>query len=110
MRTYTAGDTITLELGLRDSSGVSRIEALFREDASGRVMSTHGGGGGEKEATVKLKAKITEEVFSGKYWCRFVDAYNLRGGKDTYHPDVRLRVQMFLAEAGVPELTDWRLY
>lgn len=109
MRTYTVGDTITLELGLRDSSGVSRVEALFRANASGRVISMHGDGGGEKEATVKLQAKITEEVFPDKYRCQFVDAYNTRGGKDTYYPDVRFRVQMFPAEGGGPELVKWRL-
>ncbi|MBX6764663.1 MAG: hypothetical protein AB1425_13320 [Actinomycetota bacterium] len=109
MRTYTVGDTITLELDLRDSSGVSRVDALFREDASGRVISMHGDGGGEKEVTVRLEVGLTDETFPGEYRCRFVDAYNTRGGKDTHHPDIRFRVQMFPAEGGGPELVEWRL-
>jgi hypothetical protein len=109
VRTYTAGETVTLELDLRDPSGVSQVDALFREDSSGRVISMRGDGGGEKEVTVRLEAELTDETFPGAYRCQSVDAYSSQGGKDTYYPDVRFRVQPFPAEGGGPELVEWRL-
>ena len=54
MQTYTLGETVRVELELRDESGVLTVSATFYETESGHGFSMRGEGEGRTEVTMVL--------------------------------------------------------
>ena len=54
MEKFSLGDTIRLELDLRDESGVSTVSAAFYELNEGKGFMMRGESEGEKEVTMVL--------------------------------------------------------
>ncbi len=79
MQTYSLGDTIRVELDLRDESGVLTVSATFYETESGHDFSMHGEGEGRPEVTVMLTEEVTDKTLPGEYRCKDVTVY------DTHH-------------------------
>jgi hypothetical protein len=76
MQTYLLGETIRLELDLRDRSGVLTVNAAFYETESGHGFSMRGDGEGRSEVTVVLTKKVTDETLPGEYRCKDVTVYD----------------------------------
>jgi hypothetical protein len=119
--TFYSGEEIRIDLELHDESGVGNVLGVFahedpgafsREDpASGyEDVQLRGSGEGQTKATVVISATVGEEVASGEYVCRYVQAYDLRGNYRTIHPrpEIRFRVDNDPGDREGPQLSDWR--
>jgi hypothetical protein len=119
--TFYSGQEICIELELRDESGVGQVLGVFthadpgafsREDpASGYDdVQLRGSGEGQAKATVVISATVGEEVASGEYVCRYVQAYDVQGNLQTIHPrpEIRFRVDNSPGDREGPQLSDWR--
>ena len=62
METFSLGDTIRLELDLRDESGVSTVSATFYELTSGEGFMMRGESEGEPEVTLALTQEVTNAI------------------------------------------------
>jgi hypothetical protein len=67
MERVSLGDTIRVELDLRDESGVSTVSAAFYELNGGKGFVMRGESEGESEVTVTLSQKVTNEIPPGEY-------------------------------------------
>src|ERR687898_559061 len=68
METFSLGDTIRVELDLREESE------------------------GEREVTMVLSQEVTNEMPPGEYRCEGVTVYDVHLNRKTFHPDIRFRV------------------
>ena len=59
METFSLGDTIRVELDLRDESGVSTVSAAFYELNEGKGFMMRGESEGERELTMVLSQEVT---------------------------------------------------
>jgi hypothetical protein len=92
METFSLGDTIRVELDLRDESGVSTVSAAFYELDGGKGFMMRGESEGEKEVTMVLSQEVTNETPPGEYRCEGVTVYDVHLNRKTFHPDIRFRV------------------
>jgi hypothetical protein len=109
METFSLGDTILLELDLRDESGVSTVSAAFYELNSGKGFMMRGESEGEREVTVVLSQEVTNEMPPGEYRCEGVTVYDVHLNRKTFHPDIRFRVVNIPGDHEGPELFGWRV-
>jgi hypothetical protein len=92
METFSLGDTIRVELDLRDESGVSTVSAAFYELNAGKGFMMRGESEGEREVTMVLTQEVTNEIPPGEYRCEGVTVYDVHLNRKTFHPDIRFRV------------------
>ena len=109
METFSTGDTIRVELDLRDESGVSTVSATFYELNSGVGFMMRGESEGAPEVTVALSQEVTKEMRPGEYRCESVTVYDTQLNRKTFSPDIRFRVENTLGDHEGPELLGWRL-
>jgi hypothetical protein len=109
METFSLGDTIRVELDLRDESGVSTVSAAFYELNSGVGFMMRGESEGEHEVTVALLQEVTNEILPGEYRCEGVTLYDTHLNRKTLHPDIRFRVENIPGDHEGPELLGWRV-
>jgi hypothetical protein len=109
MRTYSLGDTIRLELDLRDESGVSTVSAAFYDTESGEGFAMHGEGEGRTEVTVVLTQRVTENALPGEYRCEGITVYDVHLHRKVFTPDIRFRIESFPGDHEGPRLLGWRL-
>jgi hypothetical protein len=109
METFSLGDTIRVELDLRDESGVSTVSAAFYELNSGVGFMMRGESEGENEVTVALLQEVTNEILPGEYRCEGVTVYDVHLNRKTVHPDIRFRVESIPGDHEGPELLGWRV-
>jgi hypothetical protein len=102
-------DTIRVELDLRDESGVSTVSAAFYELNTGKGFMMRGESDGEREVTVALAQKVTNEILPGEYRCEGVTVYDVHLNRKTFHPDIRFRVVNIPGDHEGPELFGWRV-
>jgi hypothetical protein len=113
MQSYTLGETINLELGLRDKSGIGRVIAVFtgcstRKRPTGRSIILEGEGGGRTRADVNLSVQITESSVPGEYSCDHIEVYDTLGNYTLYYPEIGFRIEQVPGDHEGPELIDWR--
>jgi hypothetical protein len=106
---FSLGDTIRVELDLRDESGVSTVSAAFYELKSGRGFTMRGESEGETEVTVVLMQEVTREILPGEYRCEGVTVYDTHLNRKTFSPDIRFRVEDIPGDHEGPELLGWRV-
>jgi hypothetical protein len=109
METFSLGDTIRVELDLRDESGLSTVSAAFYELNSGKGFMMRGESDGEREVTVALAQKVTNEILPGEYRCEGVTVYDVHLNRKTFHPDIRFRIANIPGDHEGPELFGWRV-
>jgi hypothetical protein len=109
METFFLGDTIRVELDLRDESGVSTVSATFYELNSGVGFMMRGESEGEREVTVVLLQEVTNEILPGEYRCQGVTVYDTHLNRTSFSPDMRLRVENIPGDHEGPELLGWRV-
>jgi hypothetical protein len=109
METFSLGDTIRVELDLRDESGVSTVSATFYELKSSRGFMMRGESEGETEVTVVLMQEVTREILPGEYRCEGVTVYDTHLNRKTFSPDIRFQVENVPGDHEGPELLDWRV-
>ena len=105
METFSLGDTIRVELDLRDESGVSTVSAAFYELDGGKGFMMRG----ESEVTMVLSQEVTNEMPPGEYRCEGVTVYDVHLNRKTFHPDIRFRVVNIPGDHEGPELFGWRV-
>jgi hypothetical protein len=109
VHTYSLGETIRLELDLRDRSGVFTVNVAFYETESGHDFSMRGDGEGRAEVTVVLTHQVTDKSLPGEYRCKDVTVYDTHHNYSTYAPDIRFRIENLLGDHEGPKLVDWRV-
>jgi hypothetical protein len=109
VETFSLGDTIRVELDLRDESGVSTVSASFYELKSSWGFMMRGESEGEREVTVVLTQEVTREILPGEYRCEGVTVYDTRLNRKTFSPDIRFRVEDIPGNHEGPELMGWRV-
>jgi hypothetical protein len=109
MQTYSLGDTIRIELDLRDESGVLTVSATFYETETHHSFSMHGEAEGQTEVTVVLTEEVTDKTLPGEYRCKDVTVYDTHHNHSTFTPGVRFRVENAAGDHEGPELVGWRL-
>ncbi len=111
--TYRPGDTIRIELDLRDESGVGSVSARFDAvessgGSSGTYLYLYGDGAGQREATVTISAVVPEKIVSSEYRCVHTEVGDTRGNYSHPHRDIRFRIEAPPTDLEGPDLTDWR--
>lgn len=112
MQTYTLGDTMRLQLKLRDKSGIGYVAVLFNRchtdvhPASGIILLI-GDGGGQTEGLVELVTEITNQSVPGEYRCEYVQVQDSLGNHIFHYPDIRFKIQDIPGDHAGPELLDW---
>jgi hypothetical protein len=109
METFSVGDTIRVELDLRDESGVSTVSATFYELTSGEGFMMRGESEGEPEVTVALSQVVNNAILPGEYRCEGVTVYDTHSNRKTFSPDIRFRVENIPGDHEGPELLGWRV-
>jgi len=109
MQTHTLGETIRVELDLRDESGVLTVSATFYETESGHGFSMCGEGDGRTEVTVVLTQEVTDKTLPGEFRCKNVTVYDTHYNHKTFPPEIRFRIKNVLADHEGPELLGWRV-
>ena len=109
METFALGDTIRVELDLRDESGVSTVSAAFYELDGGKGFMMRGESEGEPEVTVALSQEVTNAMLPGEYRCESVTVYDTQLNRKTFSPDIRFRVEDIPGDHEGPELLGWRV-
>ncbi len=109
VETFSLGDTIRVELDLRDESGVSTVSATFYELKAGVGFMMRGEGKREPEVTVVLSQEVTDEILPGEYRCEGVTVYDTHLNRKTLSPDIRFRLENIPGDHEGPELLGWRV-
>ena len=109
MHTYSLGDTIRVELDLRDESGVLTVSATFYETASGHEFSMHGESEGRSEVTVVLTEEVTDKTHPGEYRCKNVTVYDTHHNRSIFTPDILFCVENVPGDHEGPKLIGWRV-
>src|SRR5215471_10316192 len=113
MQTYTLGDTIRIEISLRDKTGIGYIAAVFTgcvtftRPSAGTIVLI-GDGGGRTEASVELNTQITNQTIPGKYRCEYIQVQDTLGNHILHYPDIRFRIEDIPGDHEGPELVDWQ--
>ena len=113
MQTYTIGDTIRIEISLRDKTGIGYIAAIFNgcvtyTRPSGGTIVLVGDGGNRTDANVELKTQITNQTTPGEYRCEYIQVQDTLGNHILHYPDIRFRIEDIPGDHEGPELVDWR--
>jgi hypothetical protein len=113
MQTYTLGDTIRIEVRLRDKSGVGYVAALFKGCPTGirptcGIMMLVGDGGGQTRANIELTTQITNKTLPGEYRCEYIQVQDGLGNHTLHYPDICFRIEGIPGDHEGPELLDWR--
>jgi hypothetical protein len=109
MQTYSLGDTIRVELDLRDESGVLTVSATFYETKTRHSFSMQGDGKGKTKVTVVLNEEVTDKTLPGEYRRKDLTVYDTHHNHSTFTPEIRFRVKTFPGDHEGPELVSWRL-
>jgi hypothetical protein len=109
LETFSLGDTILVELDLRDESGISTVSATFYELTSGEGFMMRGESEGEPEVTVALSQVVNNAILPGEYRCEGVTVYDTHSNRKTFSPDIRFRVENIPGDHEGPELLGWRI-
>jgi hypothetical protein len=109
VETFSLGDTIRVELDLRDESGISTVSATFYELNSGVGFMMRGESEGASEVTVALSQEVTNAMLPGEYRCEGVTVYDTHLNRKTFSPDIRFRIENIPGDHEGPELLGWRL-
>lgn len=113
MQTYTLGDTIRLEITLRDQTGIAEVAAIFhscttKKRPTGRTIMLKGNGEGRTESDIELTAKITNRTVPGEYSCERLEVRDTLGNYLFHYPDISFRIEGVPGDHEGPELTGWR--
>jgi hypothetical protein len=113
VQTYTLGDTIRLEIKLRDKTGIGAVAAVFnacttRRRPTGRTITLTGNGEGRTEASIELTAEITNHTVPGEYNCEHIEVRDTLGNYLLHYPDISFRIEGVPGDHEGPELIDWR--
>ena|ERR1700730_1330883 len=112
MRTYTLGETIRLEIKLRDQTGIGHVAAVFngcstRKRPTGRTIALEGDGEGQTEVSIELTAEITNRTVPGEYTCQYIEVNDTLGNYSLHDADISFRIENVPGDHEGPELIDW---
>ncbi|MDP9477418.1 MAG: hypothetical protein M3R38_17335 [Actinomycetota bacterium] len=107
--TYRPGDTITLELDLRDDSGVGEVFVQARSTEGRGIIAFTGNGEGQQQATLALTYEVPEHIESGEYRVAYIETRDTVGNYGGADPDIRFRIEAPEGDFKGPEVSDVRL-
>lgn len=109
---FERGDTIRLELRVRDDSGVSRVETRFRNESEESVRSVYRSVEleGETDALAVIELQVGEDLPPGNYVCEYVAITDRRGNQSLIAaPGIEFRVEGDAEDSQGPALLDWSI-
>lgn len=110
--TFQRGDAFSIVLRVGDDSGVSRVEARFRNESAESVKSIYRSVElhGEAEATVELAFQVDENLPPGNYVCEYVALTDRKGNQSLFAaPGIEFRVEGDTEDRQGPALLDWSI-
>lgn len=94
MKRYRIGDTITVEVELRDQSGIGMVQGIFSKTDGGGGFAVNGDGAGQTSAKVAISWAVTNAVVPGEYILTNILAFDSAGN----------RLDTSTQELGLPEI------
>lgn len=104
---FKSGQIVHLTLSVEDESGVTLLEARFRnEDEIGSIYrEVKLGGGTNEEAAIEFRV---DEMAPGHYVCEYVALTDAEGNKSLHAaPGIEFRVEGDAESRRGPALRDW---
>jgi hypothetical protein len=104
MKTYNVGDTITIDVELRDESGIQTVEMIFRQDQNTLIRMPFLGP--SESSTVRLTFDVTDQTPPGVYTLSAFYATDGRGNRSDFQlkPDWDFEVINKPVDTADPEL------
>jgi hypothetical protein len=109
---FERGGTIRLELRVRDSSGVSRVEIRFRNESEDSIRSVYRSVEleGETDALAVIELQVDEDLPPGDYVCEYVALTDRKGNQSLLAaPGIEFRVEGSVEDRQGPALLDWSI-
>lgn len=110
--TFEVGGTIRIELQVSDSSGISRVEARFRNESEESVKSIYRSVTleGETDALVVMELQVDEGLPPGDYVCEYVALTDQKGNQSLIAaPGIEFRVEGDAEDRQGPALLNWSI-
>ena len=105
METYKTGDTISLNISLKDVSGIDSVVAAFRGVNEQRQIWMRGNGDGQTSATVVLQVKVDPSILSDEYYLQMLFVKDKVGNqKEHLREDIRFRIERTTEDTDAPEI------
>ena len=107
---FDNGDSFRLELEVSDASGVSRVEARFRNEQPTAANSIYRAVDldGETDTVAVLEFQVDEDVPPGYYVCEYIALTDKLGNQSMFAtPGIEFRVDGDAADRRGPELRKW---
>lgn len=108
--TFRRGDAFSIVLRISDSSGLSRVEARFRNESAEsaksiyRSVELHG----EADTTAEIEFEVDENLPPGDYVCEYVALTDREGNQSLFAaPGIEFRVEGDTKDRQGPALLDW---
>jgi hypothetical protein len=111
MDTFTPDVRPTVELTLRDESGIGQVIANFLHVAGDSYMSLQGDGNGQTEARIFLRLSSWSTILAaGEYQCQRVEATDVAGNRSVHtretHPELANERFLYQYPSGKPGDTE----
>ncbi len=107
---FESGQTFRINLSVEDDSGVTLLEARFRNEDEGSVGSVYRKvelGGGTHEMAV-IEFQVDRDLSPGHYVCEYVALTDGQGHKSLFStPGIEFRIEGDIEEHRGPALRDW---
>lgn len=107
---FDHGDAFRLELEVSDISGVSRVEARFRNEEPKSTNSIYKVAelDGETDTKAILEFGVDEDLPPGYYVCEYIALTDRLGNQSMFAtPGIEFRVEGDAADRRGPELRKW---
>ena len=105
---FKGGQIVHLNMSVEDESGVTLLEARFRneDESSGGIYEKVELGGGTTETAV-IEFRV-DEMAPGHYVCEYVALTDTQGNKSLHAvPGIEFRIEGDIEEHRGPALRDW---
>ncbi len=107
---FDHGDAFRIELEVSDESGVSRVEARFRNEEPESAKSVYRAVDldGATDAVAVLEFYVDESLPPGNYACEYIALTDKLGNQSMFAaPGIEFRVEGSAADRQGPELRKW---
>ncbi len=108
--TYRPRDTVTLELDLRDESGVGSVDVICTNERGNHRILFRGNGEGQQQVSLTLTYEVPEHIQSAEYSVTYVEARDTLGNSVVHQrSDIKFRIEAPEGDFKGPDLMNAQL-